>query len=258
MVGTIRAVAVEIGCLVGIVVIASLASRFAAEPPKPGTTKSGTYVLKDGTKIEASSPEEVEEVIRLHRGNIASAETRMDDLTTLRRPVVATLLAFMGVTVYVGVRNRSLLRRWLAPTWRQVAFGVAGAAGLVAVGLVAGVTLKALGCPESELLEKVWSVVREHHPILLGLVGVAAAPIAEELYFRGRLFEAFRRYLGLKAAVAFTAILFAGAHGIPILIPAYLAYGIALALLRHWSGGLCAPMMAHAINNALALFVFLD
>jgi membrane protease YdiL (CAAX protease family) len=44
-------------------------------------------------------------------------------------------------------------------------------------------------------------------------------------------------------------------HGLPVLLPAYLVYGVALALLRVLSGGLAAPMIAHGLNNGVLLYL---
>ena len=42
-------------------------------------------------------------------------------------------------------------------------------------------------------------------------------------------------------------------HGIPVLLPIYFVFGLMLAGLRRMSGGLVAPVLAHALNNLLGL-----
>jgi membrane protease YdiL (CAAX protease family) len=89
-------------------------------------------------------------------------------------------------------------------------------------------------------------------PLLFGWAGVLA-PVVEEMYFRGRLLSALDARIGRGWSAAVTSALFAAAHGIPEFLPAYLGLALALLYLRRRTGGLVAPILAHAINNAVAL-----
>jgi membrane protease YdiL (CAAX protease family) len=89
--------------------------------------------------------------------------------------------------------------------------------------------------------------------LAIAVVGlVVVAPAAEELMFRGLGFAALRRF-----ALPLTTILFALAHGLPVLlIPVGIA-GLALGLLRQRSGSVLPGMGVHMTLNALALGIAL-
>lgn len=84
------------------------------------------------------------------------------------------------------------------------------------------------------------------------VLGVVAAPLFEEFIFRGILFSAFRRSLGVTAAVFASAAVFALVHrplgALPVFVLALLA---ALVYARfRWLG---APIAAHAVYNAIVI-----
>ena len=89
--------------------------------------------------------------------------------------------------------------------------------------------------------------------LAIAIVGlVLVAPAAEELVFRGLGFASLGRF-----ALPVTTLLFALAHGLPVLlIPVGIA-GLALGLLRQRSGSVLAGMGVHMTLNALALGIAL-
>jgi membrane protease YdiL (CAAX protease family)/uncharacterized RDD family membrane protein YckC len=92
-------------------------------------------------------------------------------------------------------------------------------------------------------------------PVVL-LIAVAA-PIAEEIFFRGMLFGGLRRRLPTLLAAAISALVFGALHaatGITA-VPPLIAFGFVLALLYERTGSLTPCIAAHALNNALALAV---
>lgn len=92
-------------------------------------------------------------------------------------------------------------------------------------------------------------------PVVL-LIAVAA-PIAEEIFFRGMLFGGLRRRLSTMPAAAISAAVFGALHastGISA-VPPLIVFGFVLALLYERTGSLVPGIAAHALNNALALAV---
>ena len=84
-----------------------------------------------------------------------------------------------------------------------------------------------------------------------------AAPVAEEIFFRGMLFGGLRRRLSTYPAAAISALVFGALHattGISA-VPPLIIFGFVLALLYERTGSLVPGMLLHALNNALALAV---
>ena len=90
------------------------------------------------------------------------------------------------------------------------------------------------------------------------LVLVVAAPVAEELFFRGWLWTALARHWPLPAVLMGTALPWLLIHATTglwrpvLLIPAAVLFGLA----RHRCGGNSASILLHAANNALAVGLF--
>ncbi len=85
------------------------------------------------------------------------------------------------------------------------------------------------------------------------LITVAiAAPLGEELFFRGFALPALQRSFGAVLAVLVSGALFSALHLDPVGFVGLLEIGMMLALLRLWSGSLWPAVMAHAVNNGIA------
>lgn len=87
---------------------------------------------------------------------------------------------------------------------------------------------------------------------LFGFVAIAlVTPLWEELFFRGFLFGSVRARWGTSLAMAISAVLFAVAHGIPIVLPYMFTLGIILAALRIFHGNLWGPLALHVFINSM-------
>ncbi|KAF0246709.1 MAG: hypothetical protein FD180_528 [Planctomycetota bacterium] len=152
----------------------------------------------------------------------------------------------VGLTVLVlwrsGLPLRNLPRMW--PERPLGSLGVAVIAGLGSAAVAAGYLF---------LVEKL-GIAQPRLPAdwLYAALAVGAAPLFEEVLFRGMVFQPLRRSLSLFPAVAFSALLFAIVHP-PLSFAPVLALGFATALVHERSKGLLAPMLTHAIYNAAVL-----
>jgi membrane protease YdiL (CAAX protease family) len=80
---------------------------------------------------------------------------------------------------------------------------------------------------------------------------MALAPaVAEELLFRGALYDVARRRAGAGAAILVAAVAFALYHGSPHRFAPAFAGGLLLGLVRARSGSLLPAIVFHATNNA--------
>ena len=89
--------------------------------------------------------------------------------------------------------------------------------------------------------------------ILIILLAVMVAPLAEEFFFRFFLYGVVKRYFGRGAGVVANALLFAAVHAhLPSLAPLFVL-GICFTIAYEWSGSILVSMTMHALFNALAL-----
>jgi hypothetical protein len=92
--------------------------------------------------------------------------------------------------------------------------------------------------------------------LLALLVTAVAAPICEEVFFRGMLFRLLRTRVPLWAAVLLSAMAFGLAHASPAvsaaLLPTFVYMGIVLAVVYARTGWLTNNILLHAASNAIA------
>ena len=148
----------------------------------------------------------------------------------------------------------------LGPVGKAVAWGVGGycavlpfmIAALWLSALLSRVLFRHLPTPEHPIV-----------PMLLkggsafavaAVLAVVIAPIVEETFFRGMLYNALRGVMGVCGASILSGTVFAIIHPtLPAGFLPILVLGIALAVLRERTGSLVPCMICHAVNNAVAL-----
>ncbi len=98
--------------------------------------------------------------------------------------------------------------------------------------------------------------------VLTGVLVLVAAPVAEELFFRGFLFRALRERHGFWFSAAISAALFGAVHYQPapwqdwvLLVTVLVSVGLGLAAIYEWRRNLVANMAAHCAFNVIG-FVF--
>lgn len=85
--------------------------------------------------------------------------------------------------------------------------------------------------------------------VLLAVAAAVAAPICEEIVFRGFLYPVAKRYAGPWAAALGTALIFSAAHGsVAALLPLFI-FGLVLVALYELTGSIWAPMAVHFLFN---------
>jgi uncharacterized protein len=92
---------------------------------------------------------------------------------------------------------------------------------------------------------------------LMGLLVLVAAPLAEEIFFRGFLLQGVARYLGFWPAAVITSALFAFAHIFWQFFLPIFVLGLAFSWLFWRTGSLWAAIAAHATINGTSFAVVL-
>lgn len=114
-----------------------------------------------------------------------------------------------------------------------------------------------------ELLGSVASIVIEDSvpsggpiPIAVAiLTSLLLAPFAEELFFRGVLYQALRQRMGVVLATAGSALLFTLAHARSTTAPEALLLGVVLAMMFERTDSLYPSMCVHALYNGAILLL---
>lgn len=90
-------------------------------------------------------------------------------------------------------------------------------------------------------------------PFWFFLVGVVFAPLVEEIFFRGFLFQGFRQKYGWIGAMLLSSAIFAAAHlDLVVFIPTFIL-GCLLAYMYHRSNSLWPGIILHFLVNAFGL-----
>jgi CAAX protease family protein len=179
-----------------------------------------------------------------------------DELSDAANALVqlATAIAFLLVPVVIALwRGAPTVRE----AWRRL--GVRGFRAsvvkwmLAAVGaylLFATAYVALVGEPEQKDIAEGFGAV----PVQVLLI-VIAAPISEEVCFRGMLFGGLRERLPRLAAALISGLVFGALHATTGLstVPILLGFGFILALLYEKTGSIVPGILLHMLNNSVAL-----
>ncbi len=172
--------------------------------------------------------------------------------------------AIAGIVAFI-VTQRAHLVDWLGLRWRSWPWVFLIAPGTVVVMWMLFGTLQATGYMkwiESFGVESVQDTVKllqtSKDPLILGLMAFAAvlaAPVCEEIVFRGYFYPAAKRFAGPWVAGIFSAIVFASAHGsLSALLPLFI-FGCVLVFIYEKTGSLWAPIAVHFCFNGATVLV---
>lgn len=184
-------------------------------------------------------------------------------------------LVILGLTALVWVRVRYPGHaRQLAgrrPRAADAAIGVGvGIATVIVVtvviGLLLGLILQLLGQDLPVVQQDLRQMARDPAtvPILVGSA-VIAAPVFEELFFRGMVFPALAKRLGVWPGIVGSALVFGLVHvnqaedalGAALLLVRLVPLGILFAWLYRWRGTIVVPIIVHSIFNGASVLLFL-
>jgi membrane protease YdiL (CAAX protease family) len=167
---------------------------------------------------------------------------------------LATAIGFLGVPILIASRwgESSVgvaLRRLGVRSFRPSALKWMGAA-IGAYLLFSAVYVALFGSPHQKDIAESFGTV----PVQVLLI-VVAAPISEEVCFRGMLFGGLRTRLPRLAAALLSAVVFGGLHALTGVsaVPPLIFFGFLLALLYERTGSIVPGILLHMLNNSVAL-----
>ncbi len=199
-------------------------------------------------------------LVGLSRANHSFYRANLETITLLA--TLAVYLAF-GSGIAVGLRRLSAPAAFLGLRWPTL--GDLGLTLLLIVpwyiGILVVSALSALAFNGGRVIPGNSRLVFIQHPNGIGLLLLAllvtsvAAPVCEELFFRGMLFRLLQTRMGLWIGVIGSALGFGAAHASPAvslaLLPTFVYMGVVLALLYVRTGFLTNTILLHALNNAI-------
>jgi CAAX protease family protein len=92
--------------------------------------------------------------------------------------------------------------------------------------------------------------------ILLVLIVGLAAPVIEEIFYRGLVFRSLENRFGVWPGIVGSAVIFGASHFQGLQFPALTAFGVVLAYVTHRTGRLGPAIVAHMVFNLITV-VFL-
>lgn len=136
-----------------------------------------------------------------------------------------------------------------------VLWGVVAWIGASLVAAAMYLVFEAVGLdPEPQVAEQALEVV---DPVLAVLAVVILAPIAEEVFFRGVVFNAFLREGGRRWAFLGSSALFAVIHLSAVAFVPIFLLGLALAWIYDRTRNLLAPIAMHLVVNGASVVIAL-
>jgi membrane protease YdiL (CAAX protease family) len=178
------------------------------------------------------------------------------DLSTAANVVVqlGAALGFLLVPILVASRwgeasLREALRRLGVRAFGGEAIGWMALAIVVYLAFAAAYTA-VFGAPEQEDIAESFGTL----PLQILLIAIAA-PVSEEICFRGMVFGGLRTRMPLLAAALLSGLIFGLLHALTGLsaVPPLIAFGFILALLYERTGSIVPGIVLHMLNNSVAL-----
>ena len=187
------------------------------------------------------------------------------ELTPFGTVVILTVthLGLLGSAALFVAAPRALAGVRLLPErglWRSVALGLGlSVPAWIGAQLIGAVVVRLLELVD--MRPDVGGVTEEAlaraDPAILVVALVIVAPIAEEVFFRGVVFNAWLREYGPTRALVGSAVLFGFIHGSVFLFLPIVALGIVLALVYRHTASLPAAIALHVGFNGITVTLVL-
>lgn len=174
--------------------------------------------------------------------------------------VVSAIIQIGLLVLYLKKDNR--YHRIGLDSFGNMSFGrtVSLAFALVLTAMIANYVYATFVIPgigmQADMAKMLAEIPRTPLNIGLGFFAIAvAAPVVEELLFRGLLQNALARFVPIWGAILLSSLVFAAVHGQPYAIPGLMSLSIAFGYLYHRTGSLRTNIILHMLNNAAALLL---
>ena len=233
---------------------------------QPGPAPLGADSLRPSNQTRWGIPHAIAAYLTgLLLGNVLFAFAGGDPAAST---TTVTIHVASAIGLWIGfIGGPIAATRWFGSRSLRDDFGLTMKGRDVPVGLLAGALTQLVLVPiVSWPVEQLWSIDVDEPTrqlldntmgsrVVLYLVIVVGAPIAEELFFRGLLLRSLARRFDDTAAIAVSALVFSLSHFKPAQIPGLFVVGTVFAVLTRRTGRLGPAIVAHMAFNATALLL---
>jgi membrane protease YdiL (CAAX protease family) len=178
-----------------------------------------------------------------------------EPLDEIQVGVIGLLFGFLAVFVYALIRRHALSLA-LRPAWALGRYGLFVLVWFPFAFWVYPQLMRGLDIPmpAQQLLVYVASSPNDGFLWLAIAVACIAAPLGEELFFRGFLFRAIEIHSHRYVALAVTTVLFALIHESSVMLPVFFL-GLFFGYLRMKTGGVGSSILIHMLHNSWTIMV---
>lgn len=174
---------------------------------------------------------------------------------------IAGILFVLNFVIWIYGQNLEAIGITIKNFFKNVFYGIAGYVAVVPI-LVVTLVLTAIVLNLFKYRPPVQPIVdmlmkEKEVPILVysSIFAAVAGPIMEEIFFRGFMYNAFKKRIGIFWGILFTSSVFSLLHAhlvgfLPILI-----LGIVLTYLYEKTGSLVPSMTVHILHNLASLLM---
>jgi CAAX protease family protein len=169
--------------------------------------------------------------------------------------IAAQSFAFVAAAFMMTERlGKPDLRQFGFRPFNGSALGWAGVA-MLAYFVLSAIYVSITQPPSDDLPQQLGADQSTTLAVVTGVFVVGVAPVVEEFFFRGFLYQSLRTRLGTSGGAIVSGLIFGAIHlKFEYLVPLAIL-GTALALLFQKTGSLWPCIIVHAANNALAFAV---
>ena len=162
------------------------------------------------------------------------------------------VLFSLVLALTVGLPRREVLALRPPPSWGR-ALGLAlGALIVIYIGAAVALSLSDAG-DEQNLTPEGWDGSRAGAYALSFIAVAVAAPVTEELLYRGVGLSLLLARTATPVAVAVTALLFGLGHGLVLSLAAFVWFGIVIAIVRLRTDSIYPAFIVHSAFNAIGM-----
>ncbi|CAN5829266.1 hypothetical protein BH20ACI4_BH20ACI4_02510 [soil metagenome] len=206
------------------------------------TIAIGIYIAANGLKI--TSQEQLAEILKT---DINASIIQI--LAIIPAHIFTLILAWAVVTKFKKYSFREMLG-WKFNNFKVWHIIVV----VVSIFVLAGILTAYFGETDNELLR----ILRSSRTavVLVAILATFTAPIVEEVVYRGVLYSALQRTVGVWFAVFLVTLLFAVVH-VPQYLPDFVAISmicllsLVLTLIRVWTNNLLPCIILHFVFNGI-------